>query len=112
MSEREGYLMIDNRAGPGLPEGMERLLGLAPGEFDRKGLFEAATYTCPHCQAVVVIEPKRTRERAFCASCDRRVCDDCGKEMEMTRQCRSAIRRAEQEMDRAARGLAGSIIIP
>ena len=43
-----------------------------------RGVFECATYTCSHCQVVVMINPLRTRERAYCLKCDHRICDVCG----------------------------------
>lgn len=61
---KESYLIVDNRAGPGLP-GMPAVL-------------EASTYTCSHCQAIVIVNPQRTRERAFCRKCDHYICDECG----------------------------------
>lgn len=61
---KESYLLIDHSAGPGLP-GMPKV-------------FEAGTFTCSHCQALVVINPKRTRDRALCRQCDHYICDECG----------------------------------
>jgi hypothetical protein len=74
---KEGYLMIDHRASY-MPVPDEVMLkdGLPAGSG--KGLFEAPTYTCSHCQYVVVINPKRTRERAYCRGCDSYICDGCG----------------------------------
>jgi hypothetical protein len=42
----EGYLMRDHRAGGG-------------------ALFEAPVITCSHCQRGVIVNPGRTRERAY-----------------------------------------------
>lgn len=66
----EGYLQIDHRFSPGLP-------GTPEG-----AMLEAATHTCAHCHAIVVLNPKRTRPRGYCAKCDRYVCDTpaCGLE--------------------------------
>ena len=61
--------MIDHRASPGIRCDMPEL-----GEGK---MFEAPTLGCPHCQAVVVMNPKRTRERGFCSKCNRYVCDFC-----------------------------------
>lgn len=83
----EGHVLLDNRNSPGIPESQLALAGL-PLTAGR-GLFEAATITCAHCQAVVVIEPLRTRERAYCAKCDHYVCDRCGAVMAQTKECRS-----------------------
>src|SRR6266699_4334160 len=78
----EGYLMVDHRASRGLTEEQARRFGYAP-ELAKEGkTYEAPTYTCPHfpCGAVVLINPNRQRERAFCRSCNAYICDDCARE--------------------------------
>jgi len=54
----EGYLLLDNS----LAGGSRQELPIA---------------TCSHCQRGVVMNPGRTRERAYCPKCDHYVCDDC-----------------------------------
>jgi hypothetical protein len=54
-----GYLMNDNRASGGR-------------------LVEMKTFTCAHCNAVVVMHPERTRPREYCRKCDAIVCDKAG----------------------------------
>lgn len=58
LRSRENYLLIDQSA----------CLG------GRKE--ENATLTCCHCQAQVIINPLRTRERNFCRKCYAYVCDN------------------------------------
>lgn len=60
---REGYLLLDHTASPGVP-------GLP-------AYFEAATIKCKHCEKILIRNPARTRERAYCPSCDRYICDEC-----------------------------------
>ena len=72
----EGYLMLDHRSLEGVPDATVIAAGLPPGAG--RGLFETATYTCSHCQTVVVMNPLRTRERAYCRGCDHYLCDACG----------------------------------
>jgi hypothetical protein len=55
---KEGELIIDNRHSGGT-------------------LFEAATITCSHCQAQIIRNPARVRERTFCRKCNRYICDHC-----------------------------------
>lgn len=57
-SRKEGWLMIDNRCA-----------GL--------GIFESATYTCSHCDRIIMKHADRTRERGFCRKCDSYICDKC-----------------------------------
>lgn len=40
-------------------------------------LVELPVITCSHCQRGVVINPGRTRERAYCQKCDHYICDEC-----------------------------------
>lgn len=78
---REGYLMIDHRASPGLPEDIARATGLDPKYCGEGKMFEAATLTCSHCKAVVVKNPLRVRERSKCSRCGYHyICDLCAAE--------------------------------
>ncbi len=74
---REGYLMIDHRGSPGLPEDLARGSGLDPAFCQEGKLFETASLTCSHCKTVVVKNPLRTRERHYCPKCDHYICDIC-----------------------------------
>lgn len=79
---REGYLMIDHRASPGLPEDLARATGLDPKYCGEGKVFEVPTLTCSHCKVVAVKNPLRTRERAKCSKCGYHyVCDLCAAEM-------------------------------
>jgi rubredoxin len=83
----EGFLSIDHRGSPGISIADSVTSGLPPGAG--AGLFEAPTYTCSHCQYVVVIEPARTREREWCRYCDHYICDACGFVYGKTKTCTS-----------------------
>jgi hypothetical protein len=67
----QGYLLVDNR--------------LAEGP---RGLFEADTHTCSHCDAIVMLNPLRTRERGYCRACDKYICDNCNAIKARTLECR------------------------
>lgn len=73
----EGYLLVDHRAGDGT--------AAVPGGR----IFERATITCSHCQAQVVLNPSRTRERGYCPKCDHYVCDLCEGIRVRTGECRT-----------------------
>lgn len=60
----EGYLLIDHSAGPGLD-----------GKQGHK--LEVGIHTCSHCQKGVMVNPLRTRDRAYCPKCDHYICDEC-----------------------------------
>ena len=71
--QNQGYLVLDHSFSPGLPDAQARRAGVDAGE----GFFEADTFTCGHCSAVVVKHPLRVRERETCWKCDRWLCDLC-----------------------------------
>ena len=79
---REGYLLIDNRESPGVSAELVHQSGKAAPVVGRNQTFESATVTCCHCNAVVILNPDRTRPRAYCAKCDQYHCDSpaCGLE--------------------------------
>lgn len=83
MGQREGYLMIDHRASPGLPEDIARRTGLDPRYTGEGKLLEGATLTCSHCKTTVFKNPLRTRERAYCSKCDHYICDLCAEEIRL-----------------------------
>ena len=72
----EGLVTVDHRDSPGISENLAAANGMPVAAT--RGFFEAPTYTCSHCQAVVVMNPLRTRDRAYCTGCDRYICDSCG----------------------------------
>lgn len=76
-SSREGYLLVDHRASPGLPKGFMRSLGLEGFDVPEGKAVDGATLTCLHCGVVVVKLPDRTRERGHCFKCDGYICDGC-----------------------------------
>lgn len=76
---------MDHRGSPGVPDEIVQKDGLVSGAGH--GLFESATFTCNHCEAVVVKNPDRSRERAWCKKCDHYICDGCGMTMHKTGLC-------------------------
>lgn len=78
MAQRTGFLYIDHRASPGIPEEMAQAVGLDPKFFCEGGVFEADTLTCAHCKGVQIKNPDRTRERGSCQKCSGKyLCDGC-----------------------------------
>ena len=83
MAAKEGYLLVDHRASPGLPENVARFAGYDPAHCGEGKLFEAATMTCSHCKVSVVKNPLRTRERSKCSKCGwHYICDICAADMD------------------------------
>ena len=84
MPQREGYLLIDHRASPGLPEHIAVASGFDPRDLAGGRMFEAATLTCKHCKTTVIKNPWRGRERHTCARCGYGfICDECALEARM-----------------------------
>lgn len=86
----EGYLLIDNSAGPGLTEAdvaVWRAAGKNPLPVGEGRKFESATLTCHHCQGLVILNPARTRERNYCPGCDHYICDVCEQRRARTLEC-------------------------
>lgn len=88
-----GYLEIDQR-GSGIPvEGT-----ITPhAEFD--------TYTCTHCSGVVVMNPKRTRERYKCMGCNHHICDGCAADVAAGAECVTMQQRYEESIELILKGL-------
>lgn len=81
MKKPEGELFVDHRASPGIPEDKARQMGYDPSQVREGSLFEAATIMCEHCHQILVKNPLRTRERAFCMQCGGAyICDLCDDE--------------------------------
>jgi hypothetical protein len=74
----EGYLMIDHRASPGIPEAMARNAGLPAKSLAEGRVLEMKTKRCRHCGGVSVLNPERERPRHYCRYCDNNfICDAC-----------------------------------
>lgn len=81
MARNEGYLFVDHRASPGLPEDIARQAGFDPRLCREGRVFEAKTLTCSHCQTPVMLNPERERARGHCPKCDHYICDLCTAKM-------------------------------
>jgi hypothetical protein len=75
--KKEGEVMIDHRASPGIPADMAEKFGFHPDQVKEGALFEAATMTCWHCGRVVIRNPLRERARPHCYQCNQYICDIC-----------------------------------
>jgi hypothetical protein len=86
--ELEGYICIDHTDSPGMPT----------GPFKGGVKFEGATITCSHCQRIVIINPDRTRSRAWCSVCDHYICDECSLERAGTGYSHKSFRQKVDEI--------------
>lgn len=95
LGSQEGVLLIDHRNSPGVPDAMMVPLGFSVGAGH--GLYESATFTCPYCNRVVAMNPKRTRERHFDKKTNHLICDDC-KALEVMGQLGKPIAQIADEL--------------
>lgn len=84
LASREGYLLIDHRFSPGVPEDLARKTGFDPKFLGEGKFLESATISCKHCLGTVVKNPYRIRERAYCPKCDGYLCDHCEAKRQAT----------------------------
>ena len=96
----KGYLLVDQtNVHAELPVGTKRY-------------FEADTYTCKHCTAVSVIDPKKPEEIYRCGVCKLNICLACAVGMKAGEICRTWQQKYEEHMEACARQDASIIIRP
>ena len=82
LKRHEGWLLIDNRFGPGVSAEFVKASGKDAPIVPEGHIFESATITCSHCHTVVVMNPDRSRARNYCRKCNHYVCDNPGCNIE------------------------------
>lgn len=96
-----GYFEIDHRA---------TIDELPPGTVRH---FEADTYTCSHCEAVVLCNPERGRDRYKCTGCNHHICDDCAAKVAAGAACYTYRQYVAEALERAIRQPeSGLILLP
>jgi hypothetical protein len=95
-----GYLEIDQRAS-GIP--------VSIGYGVR---FEADTYTCTHCNAVVIMNPQRKRERYKCKGCQHHICDSCAAAAAAGAACLTMAQRFEEYLAMVETSAASGASVP
>lgn len=73
----DGELTIDHRASHGLTPEECRAFGMPGVPLGEGGQVSLATVGCNHCGGVWLVNHFRTRERHYCRSCDKYLCDIC-----------------------------------
>ncbi|WP_291988328.1 hypothetical protein [Luteitalea sp.] len=71
-----GYVIVDHTNSPGLSAAD---VAHVPGQVAIPGgtVFERDMLSCSHCQATVLLNPARVRDRAVCPKCHAYICDRC-----------------------------------
>jgi hypothetical protein len=88
----EGYLFLDQRS-----------VG--------QGVTEAATFTCSHCQAVVIMNPDRKRTRYHCRGCDHLLCDNCAAARVAGANCKTYKQKIDEYLESVERQAGASPLI-
>lgn len=114
MGKREGYLMVDHRASPGLSAEEARLAGYDPLMCREGKLLEMATLTCSHCKCTVVKSHQRTRERPSCAKCGGHyICDICAFKASLPDYSHAPFDKViDDTLTRAAMGSPTQLLLP
>lgn len=74
----EGYICIDHRNSPGITGEYLAQHNMKETPLVGKGqTYESAVLTCHGCQGDIIINPARTRDRAWCRVHDAYLCDNC-----------------------------------
>lgn len=74
---REAYILIDHRNSPGITPEFLRANKIDAPAVGAGVTFESAISVCHCCQRDIILNPDRTRERAWCMSHDAYLCDEC-----------------------------------
>lgn len=83
----EAYILIDHRNSPGISQEFVRANNLDTPAVAGGQVFESAVVVCHGCQADVVLNPNRTREREWCYTHDAYLCDRCALMRKLTGSC-------------------------
>ncbi|HVO24828.1 MAG TPA: hypothetical protein VMW56_14500 [Candidatus Margulisiibacteriota bacterium] len=84
-NSKEGYLLIDHSASPGVPVEMAQLLGVQSAPEGKT--LEVPTLHCNHCGGNQIKNPDRLRARGHCNQCDEYICDSCAVTYHVTGVC-------------------------
>jgi predicted RNA-binding Zn-ribbon protein involved in translation (DUF1610 family) len=95
-----GYFELDHR-------GTDAPLMDIPGG---QRYFEADTYTCSHCQLVVIVDRSKTQYK--CSGCAHHICDRCAAKKKAGAPCKTYLQAVDEAMESASRGLGSRIILP
>jgi hypothetical protein len=107
----EGCVIIDHRDSPGITPDEANGHGPAVGKGQ---VWESATYSCVHCQRVVIMNPLRSRPRVYCPKCDDYVCDVCEAQRVLNpqRPHKSFAQIIEEVQQAGAKGVSHGLILP
>lgn len=107
--EREGEILIDHRNSPGITQEFLHHHHIGGPAVGAGVTYRSALVVCHHCQADVILRPDRTRERAWCWSCDHYICDGCGVLMKLGAPCTPFIGKMEAYYEMLIKGFGADV---
>src|ERR1700686_5319728 len=102
---REAYLLIDHRNSPGITHEFAKANNIEGPIVGAGVTFESAMVVCHCCTRDVILNPDRTRERAWCMVHDAYLCDDCDAARRSRGECVSFQQKWDQVVEAALKGL-------
>jgi hypothetical protein len=99
LRDQEGELLVDHRNSPGVPAELLVQFDLPLELSKHSKVAEFPTFTCKHCQTVVIMNPERTRQRNFCKGCNHLICDPCAAIKHRTGVCKTFDQIADELMN-------------
>jgi hypothetical protein len=102
---REAYVIIDHRASPGISPEYLHANGIGGPAVGAGQTFESAMISCHCCTRDVILNPNRTRERAWCMVHDAYLCDECDAVRKSRGECVSFQQKWDSWVERALKGL-------
>jgi hypothetical protein len=114
MANDDGYIMIDHRASPGMPEDVLRQAGIDMPAVGEGQVMECAIMVCRHCQQPYIRNPARARERASCMKCGGKyICDLCEFESRQPGYVhRPFLKVVDDAREQASRQESGNLFLP
>lgn len=101
----EGVVLIDHRDSPGITPQFAQANKVKGPVVGKNTTYESAFVVCHSCCRDVVLNPNRSRERAYCWAHDAYLCDECGAAQKAGAVCISYSQRLAQAYEKIIRGL-------
>lgn len=102
--ELEGYLEIDHRESPGISRELAAQVGHGTIPVEAGKRLQLATYMCPYCEAQIIRNPMRERDRAYCRKLDRYICDNCDLQRKLGVELKPMKQKIDEFVDAVAKG--------
>lgn len=102
---REAYILIDHRNSPGISQEFMRANNLDGPAVGAGITFESAMSVCHCCQRDIILNPNRTRERAWCMKHDAYLCDECDSARKSGVECVPFQQKLERFWTKLIKGL-------